>query len=83
MTWCTVSTEETAVSPRRLKFSEQIRRAIESSGETRYRISVETGVSQTTLSRFMHDKGGLSTDVLDRIAEYLRLELKTPQRRKG
>ena len=41
-------------------FSEQLREAIDQDERSRYRISMETGIPQGQLSRFMHDKGGLS-----------------------
>jgi len=51
---------------------------------TRYRISMETGVSQSTLSRFVRHKISLSVDRLDPIAELLgmRIEVKPPQKRR-
>ena len=40
-------------------FSEQLREAIDQDERSRYRISMETGIPQGQLSRFMHNKGGL------------------------
>jgi len=54
-------------------FSEQLREAIRKDGLSRYRISLETGISQSQLSRFMHDKGGLSLRSIDRLCECLGL----------
>jgi DNA-binding phage protein len=59
----------------RTRFSDQLRRAIERSDKTRYRISQETGVSQAVLSRFMHQKVGLSMETVDLICECLGLRL--------
>ena len=56
------------MSKKREKFSEQIRRAIEASGRTRYWLSQQTGIDQATLSRFMLGKAGLSMEALDSIA---------------
>jgi transcriptional regulator with XRE-family HTH domain len=64
---------EMARKPPRL--SDQIREAIESCGQTRYRIAKETGISQPTLSRFMDGSRGLPMKTLDRLAEYLGLEI--------
>ena len=64
---------------------DQLRKAIESSGETRYRISKESGVSEPTLSRFVAG-GGIDPGTMDRIADYLnlRVNVTTPtQRRKS
>ncbi len=60
--------------------SDQLRRAIEKSPESRYAIAQATGVNQSTLSRFMHG-GGLSSENLDLIAAYLGLELKPKRKR--
>lgn len=55
--------------------SEQVRKAIETAGVTRYRIAKETNVSEATLSRFMSRERGLTLKVLDRLTEYLGLQL--------
>ena len=60
---------------KRLSLSEQVRRAINSSGQSQYRICKETGVDKATLSRFMAGERGLSTSTLDLVVEYLGLEL--------
>ena len=64
-----------------MTFSDQIRRAIEGSGLSRYRIAQETGVDQASLSRFMAGSG-ITTTTLDAIAEVLRLkvEMKGPKK---
>ena len=64
------------------KFSDQIRQAIGDSGETRYRIAQETGLNEAALGKFFHGERGLSLDSLDKLAEYLGLEVVT-KRRKG
>ena len=57
--------------------------AIKQSGQTRYRISKETGVSQAHLSRLKKGKRGLGVDTLERLADYLDLEIIIrPKRRK-
>jgi len=50
------------------KFSDQIRRAIETCGKTRYQIAKESGVDAATLCRFVQGRHGLLMDSLDRIA---------------
>ena len=62
---------------RREKLSDQLRRAIDGSGLSRYEISKRTGIAQATLSRFMAGIGGLSTDGLDKIADCLVINLTT------
>lgn len=73
------------MAKRRIKFSDQLRHAIETCGMTRYEISKRTGVAQPTLSRFMYGKGGLSVDGLDKIADCLGLNLAAdkPSPKKG
>ena len=41
-------------------FSEELRRAVRECGMSRYAISVQTGIDQATLSRFMKGERGLS-----------------------
>ena len=52
-----------------------IKKAIEASGQSRYRIAKETGVSQAHLSRLMSGQRGLGVDMLERLAAYLELEI--------
>jgi transcriptional regulator with XRE-family HTH domain len=54
---------------------EQIRKAIEASDKTRYRLSKETGIAQSQLSRLMSGQEGLSYDRLERLADALGLEI--------
>lgn len=61
--------------------SEQLRKAVETCGETRYRIAQETGIPESTLSRFVASGRGLSMANTDRLCAYLGLEL-TPRARK-
>lgn len=58
------------------RISDQLREAIERSGKTRYRISVETGITQSQLSRFVNDPAvSLSLANIDKLCEYLGAEL--------
>jgi transcriptional regulator with XRE-family HTH domain len=59
----------------REKLSEQVRRAIDASGISRYAICKALGMAQATMSRFMHGKGGLSMEHLDGLADLLDLNL--------
>lgn len=64
--------------------SEQLRDAIEKADVSRYEISKATGVSQSTLSKFvLGTRPGLSFDAMDRIGEYLGLVIvkKQPKKR--
>lgn len=60
---------------KRAKVSDQFRAAIGSCGMTRYRISKETGISESMLSRFMGGSRGLSIEALDTLGEYLGLDV--------
>ncbi len=70
------------MSRRRAKLSDQIRRAVDDCGRTRDRISMETGISQSTLSRFMSGERGLPTDTLDLLADDLDLNITVGKGRK-
>ena len=57
------------------KFSDELRRAIKTAPVSRYRIAVDTGVSQAVLSRFLKGQVGLSMETVDLLCEYLALKL--------
>jgi DNA-binding Xre family transcriptional regulator len=62
--------------------NEQLRKAIRATGETHYRIGKETGIDTRTLDRFMSgERPWLRSDTMDRLCEYLGLELR-PKKRK-
>lgn len=62
---------------------DKIRAAIKASGATRYRIAKDLDISQAQLSRLMSGERGLSIEALERLAEYLGLEIiLRPKRRK-
>lgn len=54
---------------------DEIRKAIEASGESRYRLWKATGISQSHLSRLMRGEAGLSVENLEHLAEALGLEI--------
>ncbi|HEX4592261.1 MAG TPA: helix-turn-helix transcriptional regulator [Gemmataceae bacterium] len=62
--------------------SDQVRRAVDASGLSRYRISKEIGVAESTMSRFMSGQGGLSMENLDALAELIGLDIAGPRRPK-
>lgn len=60
----------------------EIRKAIETSGQTRYRIAKGSGVSQAQLSRLMSGEAGMSIGNVERLSAYLELEIVVrPKRR--
>lgn len=58
-----------------------MRKAIEASGQSRYRISKATGIAQSVLSRFMSGKTALTVETVERLADYLGLEIALRPRR--
>ena len=68
-----------AMGKRQVKLSEQIRRAVDASGLSRYAICKTLGIDQSAFSRFMHGTVGLTMAHLDGVAELLGLELKRPK----
>jgi plasmid maintenance system antidote protein VapI len=62
---------------RALPISEQLRKAILTCGQTRYRISQITGISEGTLSKFIHHQHGLSQEKIDLLGTYLGLRLES------
>jgi transcriptional regulator with XRE-family HTH domain len=71
------------MNKRRVKLSDQIRRAIDNCGQTRYAISKATGISESTLSLFMSGERGLPMKTLDILADYLDLNITTGTGRKS
>jgi DNA-binding phage protein len=62
------------------RFSDQLRRAVETSDKTRYRISKETGIAQSILSRFVNEGAGVSMESIDKLVECLGLRLVADER---
>jgi transcriptional regulator with XRE-family HTH domain len=60
--------------------SDQVRRAVDASGLSRYRIAKEIGMAESTMSRFMSGQGGLSLANLDALADLLGLDIAAPRR---
>ena len=65
--------------------TDQLRRAVEESGQTRYAISKATGIPASVLSRFVAGGRGLRSENIDRLCDYLGLVLtaKAGNARKG
>ncbi|MBC7818144.1 MAG: helix-turn-helix transcriptional regulator [Planctomycetaceae bacterium] len=65
--------------------SDQLRELIDDAGISRYRLSQQTGISQSLLSRFMHGTAFFSEASLNTLADALGVELvkkKTSPKRK-
>ena len=63
--------------------TDNLRRAIDESGLTRYRIAKDTEIDESALGKFYNAKGGLSMESLDRLGAYLGLRIVTEGKRKG
>ena len=75
------------MAAKRKPISEQLKGAILNADVSRYRIAKETGLTEASLSRFLNDVAGLSLDSIDKIGDYLELDITTrerkPRKRKG
>ena len=60
---------------KRIKLSDQIRQAIDTCGLSRNRVCKGTGIDKATISRFMSGERGLPTPALDRLADFLGLNI--------
>ena len=63
----------------KLSVSDQVRKAVDDSDMTRYRIAKLSGIDQGTFSNFMAGKRGLRLSTFDTLVDVLDLEL-TPRR---
>ena len=61
--------------------SDQLREAIRDSGESLCQIASGSGVNDGILSRFMRGLRGLTSKSMDRLCEYLNLELRESKRK--
>ena len=55
--------------------SDQLRQAIDDSGMSRYRISKESGISETALALFYNGQRGLSMKALNALGKCLELKI--------
>jgi len=69
----------------RMTLGDGIRRAVNASGLSRYRICMDTGIDQGAFSRFMHGKVGMTLAHLEAVATYLGLVVvaRGPKPKKG
>jgi hypothetical protein len=60
---------------KKIKVSDQVRRIVETCGQTRYAIAKATEIDQSAMTRFMSGERGLSSAALDVLGEYLDLQV--------
>jgi len=60
---------------RKITLSDQVRQAIDDSGQTRYRIAQESGIDESALAKFYNKKRGFNSDTLDILGKYLNLRI--------
>jgi plasmid maintenance system antidote protein VapI len=70
------------MADKRLRFSDELRRAVDACGLSRYRIAKTLGIAESTLSRFMSGERGLTMKCLDRLAALLDLHVAAGKRTK-
>lgn len=70
------------MAKKRTPLSEQIRQAVVDSGMSHYAICKGTGIDKATMSRFMSAERGLPMKTLDRLADFLDLNITTGAGRK-
>ena len=61
--------------------TDQLRRAIDDSGLTRYQISKEAGIDESALAKFYNGHRGLSMDALNALGECLQLRITLGRKR--
>jgi plasmid maintenance system antidote protein VapI len=64
------------------KLSDEVRKAIDDSGESRYAIAKATGIDESALGKFYNGQRGITTDTLDRLAEHLELRIVMDRKQK-
>lgn len=66
-----------------MNINDTLRKAVEDSGMTRYAIAQETGINESTLSRFVASGRGISLANADVLANFLGYELVKTKGGKG
>jgi hypothetical protein len=57
------------------KLTDQLRKAIDDCGLTRYEIAKQTGIDESALAKFYNGHRGLSTEALNALGEFLQLKI--------
>jgi predicted transcriptional regulator len=74
-----------AMKRKAITFTDQLRQIVDDCGMTRYQLSKESGIDETTLCRFVHGERCLSEKNLDKLGRYLGLRIVAdkPQKKGG
>ena len=67
------------MAKRNIPFGDQLRRAIDRSGKTRYRIAQDTGINESALCNFMAGRRGMSLKAINVLWAYLDLRMEQPR----
>ncbi len=76
-----LTTADSDYMAKRQPLSDQLRAAILNAGCSRYEICRQTGIDQSSLSKFMSGERGVSLDTADLLCEFLKVDL--TKRRRG
>jgi transcriptional regulator with XRE-family HTH domain len=64
-----------AAGKRPTKLTDQLRKAIEDCGLTRYEIAKQTGIDESALAKFFNGHRGLSMEALNALGKFLQLTI--------
>lgn len=65
-----------------MKIAELLLKTIKTCGISRYKISADTGIEESALSRFVNGKRSISIEAAEKLCEYFGFEL-TKKKRAG
>jgi transcriptional regulator with XRE-family HTH domain len=68
------------MAKRKISPTDQLRRAIDESGYSRYAICKATGIDQSSLGKFCAGKGWLSIESFDALGEFIGLTITLRQK---
>ena len=71
----TMSKKKASKKKRTNLLTDQFRQVLDDCGISRYRISKETGISQTALALFYNGHRGLSMKAMNTLGEFLKLKI--------
>jgi transcriptional regulator with XRE-family HTH domain len=58
-----------------MTLTEQIRRKIETCGQSQYEIAKKTGISYPAINRFVTGERGMGLKTLDKLCKYLKINI--------